>query len=55
MDQIPNTYDHLFWGYAAIWACLVVYVGLLVRSNRRVAAEVEELKAQLGLTGSSSR
>lgn len=47
MGQTPQTYEHLFWGYAVIWGCFAVYLALLLRSYRNMAAELSALREQL--------
>ena len=39
MEQIPDTFPSLFWGYAAIWAVLVLYIYRLGRKVSRLEEE----------------
>lgn len=38
MEQVPNTFPSLFWGYTVLWAILAVYIlfiGMKLRSLER--------------------
>lgn len=36
MEQIPDTFPDLFWGYSIIWGLLVVYIISLGRRLSRI-------------------
>jgi len=42
MDSRNITY--MFYGLAVIWACLAIYVGMLVARERNLKRELESLK-----------
>ena len=39
MEQVPNTFPALFWGYAAIWVLLCLFLF-------RLARKIESLKCK---------
>ena len=48
MNATPDTYGHLFWGYAVLWACMAIYVMTMLREQRRMASELRQLREHLG-------
>ncbi|MBP9837136.1 MAG: CcmD family protein [Proteobacteria bacterium] len=41
---MPNTYEHLFWGYFAIWTFLALVVFSVIKGQRKLKQELEMLK-----------
>lgn len=48
METTPDTYQHLFYGYTAIWILLVVLVFSCIKKQRMLLKEIQELKSKLG-------
>ncbi len=45
MEIPPDTYWDLFFGYSAIWLCIVVYMLRLQGEQRKVATQLEEIRS----------
>lgn len=43
MNGTPDTYWDLFFGYSAIWACIVIYLFRLQLRQRRLADLISEI------------
>ena len=46
MDQ--RNFMYMFYGFAAAWAILVIYVLVLVASERRLHREMGRLRSMIG-------
>lgn len=46
MEETPNTYQYLFYGYSAIWFFLMLLVFSCIRRQGKLIQEIEELKTQ---------
>jgi hypothetical protein len=44
VTMTPDTYDSLFWSYTAVWAILVIYIGLLGVRVRRLEGSCSDKK-----------
>lgn len=44
MEQVPNSFPHLFLGYSIIFGILMVYVFILTRRASRLEKQVLELE-----------
>ena len=42
MEQVPDTFSGLFWGYAAIWALLSCFVIFLIVKLQKLEKRLEE-------------
>ncbi len=45
--ETPDTYNSLFFGYSAIWLLVVFFVVRLMAGQKKIAAELTQLKTQL--------
>jgi CcmD family protein len=44
MNEVPDTFNSLFWGYSAIWAIIVVYLVSILRRVSRLEQRLAEEK-----------
>lgn len=47
----PDTFDHLFWGYAAIWFCIAAFVLVTNAAQRRQQKRLELLEREIERAG----
>lgn len=48
MPEMPNTYLDLFWGYAAFFGLLALFVGFLALEQLRLRRKISELQDEIG-------
>ena len=46
--ETPDTFSHLFWGYAAIWLLIAMFVLVLAGHQRRQLKRLRSLEEKLG-------
>lgn len=47
MNEVPDTFNSLFIGYAAIWTLIVIYIASLLRRVRALEKKLDD-RAKLG-------
>jgi hypothetical protein len=47
----PDTYSHLFWGYAAIWFCITAFLLAVGAAQRKQLRRLEALECELKRLG----
>lgn len=47
MNTTPDTFMDLFAGYTAIWVVLALFILSLMRQQRALSTQIEQLKKEL--------
>ncbi len=42
MDNPPDTFWHLFWGYTIIWILIVLYLATLARRVKKIEKKLRQ-------------
>lgn len=49
MSEVPNTFLALFWGYAAFFGLLTLFIGFLAIDQLRLRKRISELQEELNV------